>query len=73
MTQAWLHLVHTTLRQFGPANSADEFLDAQSQLSSKRTLLLFYSRDLIMSAGAKAAFVAPDLAPLPLPLPSTFS
>ena len=68
MTQAWLHLVHTTLCQFGPANTADEFFDAQSQLSAKRTLLLFYSRDRILSAEAKASFVEPDLAPLPCPL-----
>lgn len=68
MTQAWLHLVHTTLCQFGPADSADAFFDAQTQLSGKRALLLFYSRDRIMSPEAKASFVAPDLAPLPRPL-----
>jgi hypothetical protein len=69
MTCAWLHLVHTTLRQFGPSASADAFFDAQTQLSQKRSLLLFYSRDLIMSAAAKVSFIAPDLAPLPRPLP----
>jgi hypothetical protein len=68
MTQAWLHLVHTTLRQFGPASSADAFLDAQTQLGGKRALLLFYSRERIMSAEAKVTFIAPDLAPLPQPV-----
>lgn len=68
MTGAWFHLVHTTLRQFGPAGSADAFFDAQSQLTQKRVLLLFYSRDRIMSAEAKATFIAPDLTPLPQPL-----
>ncbi len=68
LTQVWLQLVHATLRQFGPAETADAFFDAQTQLSSKRTPLLFYSRDLIMSAEAKQAFVVPDLAPLPQPL-----
>lgn len=67
LTQVWLQLVSTTLRQFGPADTADAFFDAQSQLSSKRAPLLFYSRDLIMSAEAKRAFVAPDLAALPQP------
>ena len=71
MTVAWLHLVHATLCQFGSADSADAFLDAQSQLGSKRTLLLFYSRDLIMSAEAKISFVSPDLAALPRPISST--
>lgn len=68
LTQVWLQLVHATLRQFGPAETADAFFDAQTQLSSKRTPLLFYSRDLVMSAEAKQAFVVPDLAPLPQPL-----
>jgi len=66
MTGAWLRLVDVTLRQFGAAESADAFLDAQTQLNGKRVLLLFYSRERIMSAEAKCVFVEPDLAPLPL-------
>lgn len=65
LTQVWLQLVHTTLRQFGPAETADAFFDAQTQLGSKRTPLLFYSRDRLMSAEAKHGFIPPDLAPLP--------
>jgi len=68
MTCAWVQLVHTTLCQFGPGESADAFFDAQTQLKEKRALLLFYSRDRIMSAEAKASFLPPDLAPLPQPL-----
>lgn len=68
LTQAWLRLVHTMLCQFGPAESADAFFDAQSQLMEKRVVLLFYSRDRIMSVEARAGFVEPDLAPLPQPL-----
>lgn len=67
MTQVWLQLVYTALRQFGPADTADEFFDAQTQLCDKRTPLLFYSRDRLMSAEAKRSFVEPDLAPLPRP------
>ena len=65
ITQAWMRLVHCALCQFGPRDTADAFLDEQSQLLSKRALLLFYSRDRLMSAAAKARFVEPDLAPLP--------
>jgi hypothetical protein len=68
ITCAWCQLVYTTLCQFGPAESADAFLDEQTQLGEKRALLLFYSRDRIMSPAAKAAFIPPDLAPLPKPL-----
>jgi hypothetical protein len=64
MTQVWLQLVHTTLRQFGPADTADAFFDAHPQLSDKHTPLLFYSRDRIMSPEAKRSFVAPDISPL---------
>lgn len=70
MTCAWFQLVHTTLCQFGPAASADAFFDAQTQLKDKRALLLFYSRDRIMSAEAKTTFIPPDLAPLPQPIHS---
>jgi len=65
MTQAWMRLVHLTLSEFGPSESADLFVDQHSQLLSKRALLFFYSRDRIMSAEAKRKFVAPDLTPLP--------
>ncbi|WP_395748127.1 hypothetical protein [Prosthecobacter sp.] len=68
MTRVWLQLVYTALSQFGPAESADAFFDAQHQLASKRTPLLFYSHDLIMSPEARCSFVVPDLAPLPIPL-----
>jgi hypothetical protein len=68
MTCAWCQLVHATLCQSGPAASADAFFDTQTQLNDKRALLLFYSRDRIMSAEAKSAFIPPDLAPLPRPV-----
>lgn len=65
MTQVWMRLVHLTLCEFGPSESADAFVDQHTQLLSKRAPLFFYSRDRIMSLGAKMQFVAPDLAPLP--------
>lgn len=67
MTQVWLQLVHTTLRQFGPADTADAFFDTQTQLSDKHAPHLFYSREHIMSPEAKRSFVAPDLTALPHP------
>lgn len=64
-TQAWMYLVHCTLQEFGPAESADAFVDKHTQLLSKRALLFFYSRDYIMSWEAKQRFVEPDLTPFP--------
>jgi hypothetical protein len=65
MTQAWMRLVHLTLCEYGPAESADTFFEQHPQLSQKKTLRLFYSRGLFMSPRAKVEFVEPDLAPLP--------
>ena len=65
ITQAWLRLVHLALCEYGPAASADEFLDAQPQLLTPRSLRFFYSRERLVSEKAKAEFVEPDLAPLP--------
>jgi hypothetical protein len=65
MTLAWMRLIHCTLEEFGPAENADAFVDKHTQLLAKRALLFFYSRDHIMSAGAKQKFVEPDLSPLP--------
>lgn len=66
MTQAWMRLVHLTLCEYGPAETADGFYEQNPQLSEKKILRLFYSRDLFMSSRAKVEFVEPDLAPLPL-------
>jgi hypothetical protein len=65
LTQAWLQLVHVTLCEFGPRQTADEFADAHPQLLSKQAVLFFYSRERIMSAEAKQKFIEPDLAALP--------
>ncbi len=66
MTVAWLRLVDFTLREYGPAASADEFLEAQEQLLNRKALRFFYSPERLVSWQAKAEFVAPDLTPLPV-------
>jgi hypothetical protein len=65
ITVAWMRLVHFTLSEYGPAASADEFLDAQEHLLNRKALHFFYSRDHLISWRAKAEFVEPDLAPFP--------
>jgi hypothetical protein len=66
ITIAWLRIMHTALQEYGPAETADAFLDQQPHLLEKKILRLFYSRDRIMSWQAKAEFVEPDLALLPV-------
>ncbi len=65
-TQAWMRLVYTTLCEYGPAANADTFYEQNPQLSQKKALRLFYSREVFMSPEAKFEFVEPDLAPLPV-------
>jgi hypothetical protein len=65
MTQAWMRLVHFTLCEYGPAENANAFYEANPQLSQKKTLRFFYTRDVFMTPKAKAEFVPPDLIPFP--------
>lgn len=65
VTVAWLHLVQHTLQAYGPAESAAAFWEQHPELSQKKTLRLFYSKDRIMSPAAKANFLPPDLTDFP--------
>jgi len=65
MTQAWMRLVHFTLCEYGPAESAEAFIAKNTHLAEKKALRYFYSADLFMSPRAKAEFLEPDLAPFP--------
>ncbi len=64
-TVAWLRLVEFTLCEYGPAATADEFLDAQEHLLNRKALRFFYTRDCLVSWRAKGEWVEPDLIPLP--------
>jgi len=66
LTHAWVRLVDFTMREHGPAETADAFLDRNPQLAEKAVLRFFYSRELMMSSRAKAEYLAPDLAPFPV-------
>lgn len=65
MTQAWLRLVWVTLCEYGLAETADAFYEQSPQLSQKKILRLFYSKEVFMAPQAKYEFLEPDLAPLP--------
>jgi hypothetical protein len=66
MTQAWLRLIYFTLCEYGPAETADAFYEQNPQLWQMKALRFFYTRDLFLSARAKAEYVEPDLTPLPI-------
>lgn len=63
VTVAWARIV-ARLAATSSAPSFEEFLRQHPQLRQRDMLGAFYSRDLLLSAPARAAFVEPDLAPL---------
>jgi hypothetical protein len=65
LTLFWLKIIQTTLQEYGPRATADEFFDFHPQLSEKKIHRLFYSSELFMSSLAKKEFVEPDLTSLP--------
>jgi hypothetical protein len=65
MTQAWLRLVHFTLCEYGPAETAEAFYEQSPQLTQKKTLRFFYTKDRFQTWQAKKEFVEPDIIPLP--------
>jgi hypothetical protein len=66
VTVAWACLVAVTIAAHRPVDpSSAAFLEANPHLLAKTLLRLYYTRDRILTADAKARFVAPDLAPLP--------
>ena len=73
MTQAWMRLVYLPLCEYGPAENADAFCEQHPQLSQKKVLRLFYSRDRFMPSAAKVGFLEPDLTPLPRSQKTFFS
>ena len=66
MTVAWMRIMFAMLCEYGPAETADAFLDSQPQLGEKKLLRLFYSAERLMSPEAKQRYVEPDLAALPV-------
>jgi hypothetical protein len=66
MTLAWMRLVHFTLCEYGPADTADLFYEAHPQLWQMKVMRFFYSRNRIMSFAAKKNFAEPDISPLPV-------
>ena len=79
VTVAWATLVRDAIRSAGTAVPADQkapladsarFLAVHAELLDKDRLRRHYSKDRLMSAEARAAFVAPDLEPLPASQPA---
>jgi putative acetyltransferase len=66
ITIAFLRLILAAIEQHGPFQSSQAFCESRPELLDKNALLQYYSRDRIKSHTAKARFVEPDLAHLPM-------
>jgi flavin reductase len=64
VTRAWVYLVAAAVTR-SPSASFGDFLARNPQLLDKRLLLEHYSPNLLASSPARAAWIAPDLAPIP--------
>ncbi|MGA2010675.1 MAG: hypothetical protein ABSH51_09115 [Solirubrobacteraceae bacterium] len=64
ITRAWLHFVAVHMHRWG-ADSFEEFAERNPDLLDGGLLGHFYSRELILSAPARAAWTAPDIRELP--------
>jgi hypothetical protein len=64
ITRAWLHFVAVHIQRWG-AESFDEFIQRNPDLLERKLIEHFYSRELLFSEPARAAWVSPDLQALP--------
>jgi hypothetical protein len=65
VTVAWMRLIAGAINAYGPGADAAGFFEEHPYLLCRTLLRVFYSRERIMSAEAKAGFVEADLARLP--------
>jgi len=65
LTHAWILAVFHFMHRTREAVSADDFINRTTILLDSRIMLTHYSADRLFSQHARAAFVEPDLDPIP--------
>jgi hypothetical protein len=65
LTRGWILAVHHFMHRCRTAKSADDFIAREPMLLDSRIMLTHYSTELLFSNRARAAFVEPDLDPIP--------
>ena len=65
ITRAWLLAVSHFINARPPTISSEDFLISSAVLLDKEIMLTHYQRETLMSPLARAAFVEPDLEPIP--------
>ncbi len=65
LTRAWILAVDHFMHRSPEASSADDFIARNPLLLDTKIMLTHYSAELLFSDAARAAFVEPDLDPIP--------
>ncbi len=65
LTEAWLHAVRHFIDRSGATADFAEFIARAPQLLDPQIMGTHYSTDLLWSDAARAAFLEPDLQPIP--------
>jgi hypothetical protein len=65
ITRAFMRLVASSRAAIGSPHQFDELIARFPQLLKKDALEAYYTKETLMSTEARAAFVPPDLKPLP--------
>jgi hypothetical protein len=65
LTRAWILAVHHFMHRSSEASSADDFIERNPMLLDTKIMLTHYSAELLFSDVARAAFVEPNLDPIP--------
>jgi hypothetical protein len=65
LTRAWILAVHHFMHRSPEAASADDFIERNPPLLDTKNMLTHYSAERLFSDAARAAFVEPDLDPIP--------
>ncbi len=64
ITRSWFQFIAVHMQRWG-AESFEEFIERNPDLLDRKLIEHFYSRELIGGEPARAAWVSPDLRPLP--------
>jgi hypothetical protein len=65
LTRAWILAVHHFMHRSPETSCADDFIARNPVLLDSKIMLSHYSADLLFSEQARAAFVEPNLDPIP--------
>ena len=65
LTRGWILAVHHFMHRCPTALSSDHFIEREPMLLDSRIMLTHYSTELLFSDKARAAFVEPNLDPIP--------